>query len=81
MYKREGKCLLPSPPQAIAIVLPKNRGAPGLPCHISCAKFVWKAKAQCSASLFIWANPSQEEIPEELEQKNLLLLTIHLYTM
>lgn len=42
---------------------------------------MWKAKAQCSASLFIWANPSQEEIPEELGQKNLLLLTIHLYTV
>lgn len=55
----------------MAIALPKNRGA----------MLVWKARAQCSASLCLWANPSQQEIPKELGQKNLLLLIIHLCTM
>ena len=40
-----------------------------------CRAHTRKARAQCCVCLPVWASHPQEEIPEELGQKNLLLLT------
>lgn len=45
---------------------------------LPCRARTRKARAQCCVCLPTWASHPQEENPEELGQKNLLLLTTHL---